>query len=407
MPAVAAVLGVRARRRRRAQRRRSRSPSSALYVAVTVAATLIIERGLIREVIGYLRRERRRPPGRGARARCPRPVTVRRDRRSASIIPARDAEATIGRTLAALAAQASTPFEVIVVDDGSGDATAAIVERRPGRSGSSASAPGGPGRGAQPGVGERAAPLLAFTDADCFPAPDWLREGLAALERADLVQGAVRPIRRGPATLRSHRLGRPRVGPLRDREPVLHAATPSSALGGFEDWLGARLGKQLPRTSGWAGGSVAGSADEFCEQAWSNMRSSHVAPGEYIAERLRLAYFPAIVAKVPELRGVPASPAVPELPHGGPGRRHRRDTAGVGAHRLRARAVCPAAARRLDPVRGDGMSLGAAVGLAARRPRAGGRMRGRRGWCGGAGAREHPLAEPGAVGIRAWLRSRS
>src|SRR4051812_8060223 len=44
------------------------------------------------------------------------------------IIPAYNAEAFVGRTLASLRAQSFTDFEAIVVDDGSKDATAAVVQ---------------------------------------------------------------------------------------------------------------------------------------------------------------------------------------------------------------------------------------------------------------------------------------
>ena len=46
------------------------------------------------------------------------------------IVPAHNAERTLARTLAALAGQdLSEPYEVIVVDDGSADATAVLAER--------------------------------------------------------------------------------------------------------------------------------------------------------------------------------------------------------------------------------------------------------------------------------------
>src|SRR5438105_12532712 len=107
------------------------------------------------------------------------------------IVPARDAEATIGRTLDALARQAvDLEFEVIVVDNGSRDATPALAERsqivskviRRRR---------GQGAGAARNEGAAAArgELLAFVDADCEPAPGWLAAGARAASSADLVQG--------------------------------------------------------------------------------------------------------------------------------------------------------------------------------------------------------------------------
>jgi glycosyltransferase involved in cell wall biosynthesis len=111
------------------------------------------------------------------------------------IIPARDAAPTLGRTLEALAAQRlEAPYEVIVVDDRSLDDTAAIAEGH---------APlvtvirheqgQGPGAARNRAVAAARAPVLAFTDADCFPDPDWLNRGLEALAGADLVQGRVVP----------------------------------------------------------------------------------------------------------------------------------------------------------------------------------------------------------------------
>jgi hypothetical protein len=156
------------------------------------------------------------------------------------IIPARDAEPTLARTLAALAEQTlEAPYEVIVVDDGSSDRTSAIA---------SAHAPlvqlvtletsEGPGAARNRGVARASAPVLAFTDADCFPTPEWLAAGLRAIATgADIVQGQVLP---DP--------GEPRT-PF-DRTVIVRGETgyyPTAnlfvrrerfdALGGFRDWL--------------------------------------------------------------------------------------------------------------------------------------------------------------------------
>lgn len=111
------------------------------------------------------------------------------------IIPARDAEPTLERTLACVAEQdLAEDFEVIVVDDGSRDGTAAIAQRHaPLVSLIRSTESEGPGAARNRAVRAARGAVLAFTDADCFPTPDWLRQGLLALEEADLVQGRVEP----------------------------------------------------------------------------------------------------------------------------------------------------------------------------------------------------------------------
>jgi cellulose synthase/poly-beta-1,6-N-acetylglucosamine synthase-like glycosyltransferase len=154
------------------------------------------------------------------------------------IIPARNASATLERALLALREQRTgAPYEVIVVDDGSGDETGEIADRlaplvktlRNGRS-------QGPGAARNRGVAAARGHVLAFTDADCFPEPDWLACGVQALEEADIVQGAVIPdpsARRTPfeRTLMVDRLsGFYQTANLFVRRDVFEA------VGGFRDW---------------------------------------------------------------------------------------------------------------------------------------------------------------------------
>src|SRR3954453_11117240 len=107
------------------------------------------------------------------------------------VIPARDAAGLIdGAVRAALSQQLDGEFEVIVVDDGSTDATSTIAREAGARVVSNPSPPG-PAGARNVGVAAASAPLIAFTDADCVPAPGWLRAGVTALELADLVQGRV------------------------------------------------------------------------------------------------------------------------------------------------------------------------------------------------------------------------
>lgn len=111
------------------------------------------------------------------------------------VIAARNAEAGIARLLSALAAQTldRTEFEVLVVDDDSDDRTAEVVERA-----GAATLVRNPRRGGSYtarnlGLEQARAPVIAITDADCAPAPEWLESGLRELDAlpADLVGGEI------------------------------------------------------------------------------------------------------------------------------------------------------------------------------------------------------------------------
>ena len=104
------------------------------------------------------------------------------------VVPAYNEAARIGATLAALARQTDLDFTLLVVDNGSTDATADLVRAFA----SDAPMPVQLIREPQKGVGAavdtgfrhaitHGATLLARTDADCLPRPGWVAAARAAL----------------------------------------------------------------------------------------------------------------------------------------------------------------------------------------------------------------------------------
>jgi len=221
------------------------------------------------------------------------------------IVPALNAAATLGPTLEALAAQdLDDQYEVIVVDDGSTDETARIATQAGEGIALLQQQRLGPGPARNRGVDNSRGEVLAFTDADCVPVSSWLREGLSALAEADLVQGMVAPhpsSHPGPfdrTVWVSGEAGLYETANLFVRRDLFER------IGGFEDWLGARIGKPLAEDV-WLGWRArrAGARTAFSERALVHHAVFPRNARGYVSERLRLVYFPDMVAKIPELRG--------------------------------------------------------------------------------------------------------
>jgi lipopolysaccharide/colanic/teichoic acid biosynthesis glycosyltransferase/glycosyltransferase involved in cell wall biosynthesis len=94
--------------------------------------------------------------------------------RASVVIPAYNAASTLPACLAALSQQSlpSTDFEIIVVDDGSTDDTAALARAAGVRVIVQTHA--GPAAARNRGAAAARGELLLFTDADCAPVPGWI-----------------------------------------------------------------------------------------------------------------------------------------------------------------------------------------------------------------------------------------
>jgi glycosyltransferase involved in cell wall biosynthesis len=111
------------------------------------------------------------------------------------IVPARNASAKVPRFLDAIKRQTvpMSDYELLIVDDHSSDETARIVRESEPATLLSLSSHGGAYVARNRGIDAARAKILAFTDADCIPAADWLERGIAALDsgEADLIAGQI------------------------------------------------------------------------------------------------------------------------------------------------------------------------------------------------------------------------
>jgi glycosyltransferase involved in cell wall biosynthesis len=110
------------------------------------------------------------------------------------VVPVRDDLHRLTACLDALAAQRVTGgVEVLVVDDGSAVPVAGVLGDRPNLVVLRQS-PAGSYAARNRGLRAATADVIAFTDADCVPHPDWLERALAVLDAdpaLDVVAGAV------------------------------------------------------------------------------------------------------------------------------------------------------------------------------------------------------------------------
>jgi glycosyltransferase involved in cell wall biosynthesis len=118
------------------------------------------------------------------------------------IIPHLDSLDDLERCVAALEAQSQprASFEIIVADNGSACGISAVQARVPSaRVILVAERGAGPARNA--GVAVSSGQVLAFTDSDCVPDREWLAAGVAALDGADIIGGAMRVSVADPASM--------------------------------------------------------------------------------------------------------------------------------------------------------------------------------------------------------------
>ena len=227
------------------------------------------------------------------------------------VVPARDAAATLARTLECLAAQEGCPdYEVVVVDDGSSDGTGGLAEAADGRVRLVRTDGVGSGAARNAGAALATGDVLVFTDADCFPTARWLAalaDRIAA--GADVVVGAVAPDPGAPLGPFDRTLWVERETGLYETANLTLRRELFERVGGFQRWLedaGAPRGWTNPELGEdvWLGWRArrAGARVDFCPEALVHHAVHARGPSGFVGERRRLRHFPAMTARVPELR---------------------------------------------------------------------------------------------------------
>jgi glycosyltransferase involved in cell wall biosynthesis len=92
-------------------------------------------------------------------------------------------------------------FEVIVADNASPEGADIVAATIRGRARLVVVTERGAGPARNGGVAASRRPILAFTDSDCVPEPQWLAKGVAALDRFDVVGGRVKVLVPDPARM--------------------------------------------------------------------------------------------------------------------------------------------------------------------------------------------------------------
>ncbi len=165
------------------------------------------------------------------------------------VVPAHDAEASVEAAIRSALGQTRPPDEIVVVDDGSTDATATVVRRIEGPVRLVSQAQGGPSAARNAGVAASAGEWLAFLDADDEWHPEKLEhqvrlaEGDIVLVATDWSRDAVR--RPAPKTIPTTMLPTSKIlllnrfqtsTVLLRRDAFTAAGGFDSSLDGVEDW---------------------------------------------------------------------------------------------------------------------------------------------------------------------------
>ena len=171
--------------------------------------------------------------------------------------------ARLARLLDGLRSQTLDDWEVVIVDDGSSDATREVLERAEGLPLTVIHLPESRGPSVARNEGWRAArgELIAFTDDDCVPTPRWAEAGLEAWEAAG----------RGDAVIQ----GRVDIEPseMHHYNPLAHTLEVHELGAGFETANIFYPRALLERVGGFDAEAFRGPGGEDTDLAWRAIKA--------------------------------------------------------------------------------------------------------------------------------------
>ncbi len=224
------------------------------------------------------------------------------------VVPTFERSASLPGLIAALEAQTllAADFEVIVVDDASGDDTQAVLSALAARARIRVRVMrnernSGPGASRNAGWRASASPVVAFTDDDCTPSPGWLEAGLLAFddEHTGIVQGRTLPdpgaaMKGWPKTVRVEKLTS-----LFESCNIFYKTDVLRAAGGFDETITVPFGEDT--AAGWEA-RRSGVKEAFASGALVYHAVSYPGPRYWWRYAMMHRNFPMLVRRFPEMR---------------------------------------------------------------------------------------------------------
>jgi glycosyltransferase involved in cell wall biosynthesis len=229
-------------------------------------------------------------------------------KRVSVVIPTFQRASSLPGLIAALEAQtlSADDFDVIIVDDASGDETPAVLNDLAARARVNVRVlrnANNRGPGASRNVGWRSsdAQIVAFTDDDCLPAPRWLEAGLAAFGggSAGIVQGRTLPDPSSPEHGWAKTVRVERVSKLYESCNIFYRTDVLRAAGGFDDQIKVPFGEDT--AAGWAA-RRQGVATDFAPDALVYHSVTNPGPRYWWKYAMMHRNFPMLVRRFPEMR---------------------------------------------------------------------------------------------------------